>query len=107
MHRTRGCTTGVGCDSLNIMCVDRVNRSTIDQHQTHVQKFRPSIALSENWMLEMLSRFRRLWAMRGCIRTVRPSSDGRNKRESWVASCDRGATRRRIWSFRSSSNDSN
>ena len=47
MCRTRGCTTGVGCDSLNITRVDRVNRSPPDQHQMHVQKFRPLIVLSE------------------------------------------------------------
>ena len=107
MRRTCGCTTGVGCDSLNITRVDRVNRSPPDQHQTHVRKFRPSITLSENRMLKMLSRFRRSWAMRGCIKIVRSSSDERNKREAWVASCDHGATRGHIWIFGSSSDGSN
>ena len=47
MCRTCGCMTCVGCDSLNITRIDRVNRSPPVQHQTHVQKFRPLIVLSE------------------------------------------------------------
>ena len=47
MCTTRGCTMGVGCESLNITRVDRVNRSPPDQHETHIQKFKPLIVLSE------------------------------------------------------------
>ena len=32
----------------------------------------------------MPSRFRRSWITRGCIRTIRSSSDERNKREAWL-----------------------
>ena len=32
----------------------------------------------------MPSRFRRSWTTRGCIRTVRSSSDVRNKWEAWL-----------------------
>ena len=55
MRMTRGCMTGIGSHSLNITRVHQVNWSPPDQHQTHVQKFRPSIGLSENWTLMMLS----------------------------------------------------
>ena len=47
MCKTRGCTTGVGCESLNKTRFDWLNRSPPDQHQMHVQKFRPLIVLSE------------------------------------------------------------
>ena len=56
MHRTRGCTMDVGCDSVDITRVDRVDWSPPNHHQQHVQKCKPSIALSENRTLEMLSR---------------------------------------------------
>ena len=47
MCTTHGCTMGVRCESLNITRVDQVNRSPPDQHESHVQKFRPLIVLSE------------------------------------------------------------
>ena len=64
--------------------------ASTDRHQMHMRKWKLSIALSENQTLEMRSRFRRSWAMHGCIMMVRSKSDEQKSGRTWtraVGSC--------------------
>ena len=45
----------VDCNNIDMTRFDRVDRSPPNHHQKHVQKYKPSIVLSEDRMLEMIS----------------------------------------------------